>query len=339
MKLKKETTELYKLIDNIDNINTDLFYKDTKTDIPLDDYIDSLTNQQKFIEFFLNNPQIISKTIFNNEITFSYDEVLNKDAVSFKNKYLKYKNKYLEYKNKYLFTGGEQPKRNLYLDFDETLGSFHPCYSHYCFIIDGYKLTDREDIKCLKKKLLKEYFLRPFLDIFFKKLEELKKNFKIHKIIIMSRNSDHSSFNGYFKETVDFIQEITNTNNLIDEIITGVVTKEFIINENDIIYIIDDKCEHVKNKKNCISIEPYFVYTHYNIFIDLLYETNIDINIKNIIRVIFERNYEMYWENIIKQYPQIPNIAKYKGTDIDRIKKFDDNALLTIIDKIIKLYV
>ena len=55
---------------------------------------------KKFIEFFLNNPQIISKTIFNDEITFSYDEVLNKDAVSFKNKYLKYKNKYLEYKTK-----------------------------------------------------------------------------------------------------------------------------------------------------------------------------------------------------------------------------------------------
>jgi hypothetical protein len=339
MKLKEKTKELYKLIDNIDNINTDLFFKNGETDIPLDDYITKYPIKEELINFFLNNPQIISKTIFNNEITFSYDEVLNKDVDGFKNKYLKYKNKYLEYKNKYLFKGGEQPKRILYLDFDETLGSFHPCYSHYCLIIDRYKLTDREDIKCLKKKLLKEYFLRPFLDIFFKKLEELKKNVKIHKIIIMSRNSDHSSFNGYFKETVDLIQEITNTNNLIDEIITGVVAKEFVINENDIIYIIDDKCERVKNKKNCISIEPYFVYTHYNIFIDLLYETNIDNNTKAMIKLIFETNYEKYWENIIKQYPQIPNITKYKGTDIDRIKKFDDNALLTIIDEIIKLYV
>ena len=168
MKLK-ETDEFDKLIDNIDNINVDLFYKDTKTDIPLDDYIVSLTEKEKFIEFFLNNSQIISKTIFNNEITFSYDEVLNKDAASFKNKYLKYKNKYLEYKNKYLLTGGEpHPKRILYLDFDETLGSFHPCYSRYCRIINHYKLTEREDIKCLKKKILKEYFLRPFIEIFFK---------------------------------------------------------------------------------------------------------------------------------------------------------------------------
>jgi hypothetical protein len=99
MKLKK-TDEFDKLIDNINNINIDLFYKDSKTDIPLDDYIESLTNKQKFIDFFLNNPQIISKTIFNNEITFSYDEVLNKDTDRFKNKYLKYKNKYLEYKTK-----------------------------------------------------------------------------------------------------------------------------------------------------------------------------------------------------------------------------------------------
>ncbi len=52
-----------------------------------------------------------------------------------------------------------------------------------------------------------------------------------------------------------------------------------------------------------------------------------------------EDNYEKNWENILAQYPQIPNITKYKGTDIDRIKKFDDNALLTIIDEIIKLYV
>jgi hypothetical protein len=155
----------------------------------------------------------------------------------------------------------------------------------------------------------------------------------------MSRNSNHSSFNGYYKETVNFIQEITNTNNLIDEIITGVVVKEFVINENDIIYIIDNKCEHVKNKDNCIPIEPYFVYTHYNIFIDLLNKTNIDINIKDEIRKFFEDNYEKNWENILLQYPQIPNITNYKGTDSDRIKKFDDNALLTIINKIIKLYV
>ena len=100
MKLKKETSELDKLIDNIDNINDDLFYKDTKTDIPLDEYVESLTNKEKFIDFFLDNPQIISKTIFNDEVTFSYEETFNKDTDKFKNKYLKYKNKYLEYKNK-----------------------------------------------------------------------------------------------------------------------------------------------------------------------------------------------------------------------------------------------
>ena len=98
MKLKKETSELDKLIDNIDNINDDLFYKDTKTDIPIDEYIQSLNSQRKFIEFFFKNPQIISKTIFNDKITFSYEETFNKDK--FKNKYLKYKNKYLEYKIK-----------------------------------------------------------------------------------------------------------------------------------------------------------------------------------------------------------------------------------------------
>jgi hypothetical protein len=101
MKLKK-TNKFDKLIDNIDNININLFYKDKETDIPLDDFIKNLPIKQNFVDFFLNNPQIISKTIFNDEITFSYNEVINKDAVSFKNKYLKYKNKYLKYKNKYL---------------------------------------------------------------------------------------------------------------------------------------------------------------------------------------------------------------------------------------------
>jgi hypothetical protein len=101
MKLKIETNEFDKLINNINNINIDFFYKDTKTDIPIDVYLKNLDNIKNFMNFFIDNPQIISKTIFNNEITFSYEETFNKDAASFKNKYLKYKNKYIEYKKEF----------------------------------------------------------------------------------------------------------------------------------------------------------------------------------------------------------------------------------------------
>jgi hypothetical protein len=87
MKLKK-TDEFDKLINNFDDIREYSFFKDTKTDIPIDEYLESLENEQKFIDFFIDNPQIISKTIFNDEITFSYEETFNKDAASFKNKYL-----------------------------------------------------------------------------------------------------------------------------------------------------------------------------------------------------------------------------------------------------------
>jgi hypothetical protein len=100
MKLKK-TDEFDKLINNIDKIDVNSFSKDTKTDIPIDKFFESLNNEEKFINFFIDDSQIISKTIFNDKITFSYDETFNKDAASFKNKYLKYKNKYLKYKNKY----------------------------------------------------------------------------------------------------------------------------------------------------------------------------------------------------------------------------------------------
>jgi len=99
MKLKK-TDEFDKLINNIDDIHEYSFFKDTKTDIPIDEFLESLVDKQKFIDFFIDNPQIISKTIFNDEITFSYDDTLNKDTDKFKNKYLKYKNKYLKYKTK-----------------------------------------------------------------------------------------------------------------------------------------------------------------------------------------------------------------------------------------------
>jgi hypothetical protein len=95
MKLKK-TDEFDKLINNIDDIHEYSFFKDTKTDIPIDKFLESLVVKQKFIDFFIDNPQIISKTIFNDEITFSYEEIFNKDK--YKNKYLKYKNKYLKYK-------------------------------------------------------------------------------------------------------------------------------------------------------------------------------------------------------------------------------------------------
>ncbi len=99
MKLKK-TDEFDKLINNIDDIHEYSFFKDTKTDIPIDKFLESLIDRRSFINFFIDNPQIISKTIFNNEITFSYEEIYNKDNLN--NKYLKYKNKYLKYKNKYL---------------------------------------------------------------------------------------------------------------------------------------------------------------------------------------------------------------------------------------------
>jgi len=167
-----------------------------------------------------------------------------------KKKYLKYKQKYLELKSlkKLNLNGGTKPNI-LYLDFDETLGSFNICYSFLCKLLNHYvsqeTLALKSQLVLLKKELLKNYHLRPGLELFFKKLQELKTNEKINQIVIMSRNSDLNNYPGYFEETINLMLEITETPGLIDRVVLGVRSKNLNDSTFEKIYIVDDKPEHV----------------------------------------------------------------------------------------------
>lgn len=75
-------------------------------------------------------------------------------------KYNKYNNKIKEIRHLILQKGGVHDN-TLYLDFDETLGSFNVCYNMFfnCInrIFDGSETTKSVIIR----RLLETYFLRP----------------------------------------------------------------------------------------------------------------------------------------------------------------------------------
>jgi hypothetical protein len=240
---------------------------------------------------------------------------------------------------------GGKNKKMLCLDFDETLGSFHINYSIFSILLHNYKIK-KNIIHNIQTELLELYHLRPNLKFFFGELKKMKKDGNIDKIYIISRNTDY--YNNYFKETLSLIEKITKCNGLIDGIKTNVALKDLnkmVADKNkDIIYIVDDKCEHVIPSDKCITIDPYIVYEDYTIFIEILKKAKIDNNI------IEEINKELiiYTENdfndedelsYINQYPQIKNFKKlYKPTAKISVRKYDDDELLRILNIIEKLY-
>lgn len=288
-------------------------------------------------------------------------------------KYLKYKNKYLGLKNK-LKIGGTaavssmddeessdlfsaaassiddkqassvQKGNLLVLDFDETLGSFHINFSVYSKLL---ALLNIPNANIIRKKLLM-YHIRPNLIHFFKELKKLKDENKIHKIDIMSRNSDRTSYGGYFKETIDIIEEITQTPKLIDEIHLNVFNKNLDARyggKYEKYYIIDDKCEHVNPKEKCIPIEPYVSYIHYSEFINILREVGVDERIIKIIEnelIQYSKNDfdESSMYSYVRQYPQIDEFKRYYEPKPGfPYQHYDDTELIRVLDIVQKIYV
>lgn len=284
--------------------------------------------------------------------TFFYKK--SNDNINYENKYLKYKNKFLLLKQQmqsknYFKTGGG--KKILYLDFDETLGSFNVNYVMYAKFLNFYKINKTiSDI--IKKELLSMYYLRTNLKTFFEFLQKLKLEKKLDKVIIMSRNSDRSAYIGYFAETIKLIEEITETPKLIDDVILGVGHKRIGTNDiSDKIYIVDDKCEHVTPKEKCLSVIPYVVYVDQKLFMSILKRVN-DLNplIKISDAVISEIETELNTYclgdfsdsdplSYINQYPQISDFKEKYQTDLSNLVKiYPDDELLRIIKIIEEIY-
>lgn len=256
---------------------------------------------------------------------------------------LKYYQKYKKYKNKYMalkFGGDGESKKILYLDFDETLGSFHMNIKDFYLVMKKHKI-DFDYIKHILRQLLQMGYMRSYLKEFLNELKILKNSGKINKIIIYTRNIDRTE---YIPTLVSLILDICDVIDLIEpEIKFTNGIKDLSGNEGDIIYIIDDKCDHCVPKEKCISVEPYLAYIHYTIFVELL--TDISEEIKEIIkRELLGFSNEDFDKskgyNYIKQYQQFgDSIMNYRATIDDPVKFFPDTELLRVLEIIKSIYV
>ena len=326
----KSDSSLENLIINLDNIDEKKFSKLEENSVELRRFKSNIKANSKSDIYNLLNDNI-KEYLINH-----FDKYIHNTIFDSKGTYV------IPLKSQH---AGGKNKKILCLDFDETLGSFHINYSIFSILLHNYKVK-KNIIHNIQTELLELYHLRPNLKFFFEELKKMKKAGNIDKIYIISRNRDY--YNNYFKDTVSLIEKITKCNGLIDSIKTNVALKDLnkmVVDKNkDIIYIVDDKCEHVIPSDKCITINPYIVYEDYTIFIEILKKAKIDNNI------IEEINKELiiYTENdfndedelsYINQYPQIKNFKKlYKPTAKISVRKYDDDELLRILNIIEKLY-
>lgn len=250
-------------------------------------------------------------------------------------------------KNRLEFYSAGGKNKILCLDFDETLGSFHINYSTFSILLNNF-IQDTNKKNLILKELLILYHMRPNLDIFFKELKIMKNEGKINKIYILSSNSSEYHPN-YFINTIKLIEEITDSPDLIDNIYTKQRIKNLNIISNrnncDTIYIVDDKCENVIPRENCINIKPFVMYEDYSVFIDILNKYEIDEEIISEISKII-KNYTMADFNttnqfsFISQYPQIKNFKnKFKPNKNHLVKRNNsDNELLRVLSIIKEIY-
>ena len=257
--------------------------------------------------------------------------------------------------NTYSIPYYSKENRILYLDFDVTLGSFHMNLSFYYNVLtllptlsqDTLLPTLSQDIiEKILSKLLTKYYLRHNINLFFQGLQELKLEKKIEKIIIYTRNIDRGPKIPLF---VKLIQNITNTPNLIDDIIWTSGNKDLQkINASDIIYIVDDKCEHIIQKEQCIQISPFLAYVDLSLFEEILKEilTENGISediIKSIIDTITPLQVNDFnikiKHSFINQYLHIDNfVHKYQPTELIKFKKNNDEELLRVLNIIKEKY-
>jgi hypothetical protein len=254
-----------------------------------------------------------------------------------------YYNKYNKYKLKLNKQLGGEIRKILYLDFDETLGSFHMNLNDYYRHLIHYKIPS-DTVDNILKKLLNDYYLRSNIKEFFKGLQLLKETKKIDKIIINTRNSDKSE---RIPRLVKLIEIVTETSGIIDNIIWASGDKNITTaNPLDIVYIVDDKCEHVIPEEKCIPVKPYLAYVDHKIIIDILKENGIPEEIitdfsTNIIKyqeVDFSLEHRLSYTN---QYKYVHNFNDlYKPTKENLFRNTPiDTELLRVLEIIKTLYI
>ena len=233
----------------------------------------------------------------------------------------------------------------LCLDFDETLGSFHICYSLFSKLLFIEESLHEPDKKTIKEEIVRLYHIRPYLIDFFKLLKGLKETKKINKIFILTRNSDRNNFPGYLRETIDIIEEITNTPNLIDNIIDSVESKVLRADIYNKIYIVDDKPEHVIPTENCISVSPFIAYVSYTVYLDKMRELSISEeviekfskNLHSLSKTDFDIKDISSYTYQYRQIADFNSLYQPLGEEKIRIKE-NDNDLLITMEKINSLY-
>lgn len=233
----------------------------------------------------------------------------------------------------------------LCLDFDETLGSFHMCYSLFSKLLFIEKTLDETIKRRIKEEILRLYHIRPHLIDFFKFLNELKRYKKIDKIFILTRNSDRMNFPGYLRETIEIIQEITNTPDLIDDIIENVKSKILRTDIYNKIYIVDDKPEHVSPIENSIRVSPFISYVSYTVYLEKMRELSISEELiekfskilHSLSKTDFDIKDKSSYTNQYRQIADFNSLYEPFGDEKIRIKE-NDNDLLRTMKIIASLY-
>ena len=241
-------------------------------------------------------------------------------------------------------------KKTLFLDFDETIGSFHPYYSFIYRILKIHKI-EQATIDIILKEIL-HWCIRPGMSILLNYLHRLKEEGLLTYIIVLSSNSvnydgsvgiQNISALDYFRSVINYIEEIYNLKGLFYKIEIGVRPK---ILENhlpedsvELSYIIDDKCEHVQPQESCISISPYFAYLSPELTLSIFDGKGLS---KNIIHKLQSYVTSYHQSSIIegklfKQYPQIPE-SKFISKSDSIIINNDISEIHTIIQKLIHIY-
>jgi hypothetical protein len=232
----------------------------------------------------------------------------------------------------------------LCLDFDETIGSFHICYSLFSQLLFIEKSLHETIKRTIKEEILRLYHIRPYLIDFFELLNKLKKTKKIKKIFILTRNSDRNNFPGYLRETIEIIEKITNTPNLIDNIIDNVESKILRTDIYNKIYIVDDKPEHVIPTENCISVSPFIAYVSYTVYLEKMRELSISEevikkfskNLHSLSKSDFDIRDRSSYTNQYSQIADFNSLYQTLGKEKIRIKENDNDLLKTmrIIDSL-----
>lgn len=167
----------------------------------------------------------------------------------------------------------------------------------------------------------------------------------INRIEILSTNILPKE---YITKTITEILTLTETPDLIDDVITSVTEKNLSGNLFKKVFIVDDSCEKVIPEEKCININPYIVYVHYSLFIAMLREYGVnEMVLKQYNELLIQATSSDFdlsdSTSYPNQYRHINNFSVMLQPNLETnilVKKLDynDNELLRILDIIRTIY-